>query len=91
VLVCKAQITNRWIAFVLDSFVETRRPCRAGDALLAYSTLAMLATKDPTQATIIGLLAAACECECDGNAHRAQANFEKAGCGGKTNELRIAP
>ena len=55
--------------FVLDSFVENLvDPVGAGDALLAYSTLAMLATKDPTQATIIGLLAAACECECDGNA-----------------------
>ena len=39
----------------------------AGDALLAYSTLAMLATKSVFIASIIGSAAAACECEKDGN------------------------
>jgi bifunctional ADP-heptose synthase (sugar kinase/adenylyltransferase) len=54
--------------FVLDSFVENLvDPVGAGDALLAYATLAMLASKDETQATIIGALAAGCECEFDGN------------------------
>ncbi len=53
---------------VLDAF--TRRvvdPVGAGDALLAYSTLAMLVNKSPAYATIIGSIAAACECELDGN------------------------
>jgi sugar/nucleoside kinase (ribokinase family) len=54
--------------FSLDSFVENLVDAvGAGDALLAYSTLAMLACRDEVQATIIGLLAAACECELDGN------------------------
>jgi bifunctional ADP-heptose synthase (sugar kinase/adenylyltransferase) len=54
--------------FALDSFVENLvDPVGAGDALLAYSTLAMLASRNGVQATIIGLLAAACECEVDGN------------------------
>ena len=39
----------------------------AGDALLAYSTLAMLETKSEVVSAIIGSLAAACECEFDGN------------------------
>ena len=54
--------------FVLDSFVENLvDPVGAGDALLAYSTLAMLASRDEIHATIIGTLAAGCECEFDGN------------------------
>ena len=39
----------------------------AGDALLAYATLAMLATGCLVTASILGSMAAACECECDGN------------------------
>ena len=39
----------------------------AGDALLAYSTLAMLTNKNPVVATVLGSMAAACECEVDGN------------------------
>ena len=54
--------------FVIDSFVENLvDPVGAGDALLAYSTLAMLVNRDTIQATIIGTLAAGCECEFDGN------------------------
>ena len=53
--------------FVMDSFVEKLvDPVGAGDALLAYSTLAMLSTKNPTIASILGNLAAACECEYEG-------------------------
>lgn len=49
---------------VLDSFV-TRLvdPVGAGDALLAYATLA----RSPTIATILGTMAASLECERDGN------------------------
>ena len=39
----------------------------AGDALLAYATLVMLATNSLVVAGILGSIAAACECECDGN------------------------
>ncbi len=54
--------------FVMDSFVEDLvDPVGAGDALLAYATLAMLASRNETQATILGAIAAACGCEVDGN------------------------
>jgi sugar/nucleoside kinase (ribokinase family) len=39
----------------------------AGDALLAYATLAKVATGSDAIATILGSMAAACECELDGN------------------------
>jgi rfaE bifunctional protein kinase chain/domain len=54
--------------FVMDSFVEDLvDPVGAGDALLAYATLTMLASRNETQATILGTIAAACGCEMDGN------------------------
>lgn len=54
--------------FVMDSFVDNLvDPVGAGDALLAYATLTMLSTKNVVMATIIGSIAAACECEVDGN------------------------
>jgi rfaE bifunctional protein kinase chain/domain len=54
--------------FVVDSFVErVVDAVGAGDALLAYATLAMLATDDPVIASILGSMAAAVECESDGN------------------------
>lgn len=54
--------------FVIDSFVESLvDPVGAGDALLAYATLAMLASRNETQATILGTIAAGLECELDGN------------------------
>lgn len=54
--------------FVMDSFVnQLVDPVGAGDALLAYATLSMIATRNPVIASIIGNLAAACECEHDGN------------------------
>jgi sugar/nucleoside kinase (ribokinase family) len=42
-------------------------PIGAGDALLAYTTLAMLASRNEASATILGTMAAACECEREGN------------------------
>ena len=39
----------------------------AGDALLAYASLSLLATKSILIASILGSAAAACECENDGN------------------------
>jgi rfaE bifunctional protein kinase chain/domain len=54
--------------FLVDSFVNHLvDPVGAGDALLAYSTLAYLVTNSIEQATILGSLAAACECEYEGN------------------------
>ena len=54
--------------FVIDSFVDNLVDAvGAGDALLAYSTLAMLASGNDAIATILGCMAAACECELDGN------------------------
>ena len=54
--------------FVIDSFVNYLvDPMGAGDALLAYTTLAMLASKNEAIATILGTMAAACECEREGN------------------------
>ncbi len=53
---------------VVDSFVNNLNDAvGAGDALLAYSTLTMVVAASPTQATILGSIAAACECELDGN------------------------
>jgi rfaE bifunctional protein kinase chain/domain len=54
--------------FVVDSFVDRLVDgVGAGDALLAYSTLCMLASKSEVVSTILGIMAAACECEKDGN------------------------
>lgn len=53
---------------VVDSFVERLTDAvGAGDALLAYATLSKLATGSDAVATILGSMAAACACECDGN------------------------
>jgi rfaE bifunctional protein kinase chain/domain len=54
--------------FVIDSFVDNLVDAvGAGDALLAYSTLAMLGSGNDAMATILGCIAASCECEYDGN------------------------
>ncbi|MGD0720730.1 MAG: PfkB family carbohydrate kinase [Roseiarcus sp.] len=54
--------------YVIDSFVsDLVDPVGAGDALLAYSTLAMLVSGDDAIASVLGSMAAACECEVDGN------------------------
>jgi sugar/nucleoside kinase (ribokinase family) len=54
--------------FVIDSFVDRLVDAvGAGDALLAYSTLALLAVENDVVAALLGTMAAACECECDGN------------------------
>ncbi len=54
--------------FVLDSFAENVvDPVGAGDALLAYSTLASIATGNEVIAGILGAMAAGITCERDGN------------------------
>ena len=54
--------------FTVDSFAEhVVDPVGAGDALLAYSTLAMVHSKNTVIASILGSVAAAIACEQDGN------------------------
>ena len=69
VLTCRSSDHTSLDSFnVVDSFVErVVDAVGAGDALLAYATLAKLATGSDTIATILGSIAAACECEYDGN------------------------
>ena len=69
VLTCRSANHESLDSFVVvDSFVErVVDAVGAGDALLAYATLAKLATGSDAIATILGSMAAACECECDGN------------------------
>jgi rfaE bifunctional protein kinase chain/domain len=69
VLTCRNSDHSSLDSFVVvDSFVErVVDAVGAGDALLAYSTLAKMATGSDAIATILGSMAAACECECDGN------------------------
>lgn len=54
--------------FALDSFSgQVVDPVGAGDALLAYATLALLVSKSIAAASILGSVAAALECETEGN------------------------
>lgn len=54
--------------FSVDSFAHNIADAvGAGDALLSYATMAMLATGNEVIAGILGSMAAACECEIDGN------------------------
>lgn len=54
--------------FSVDSFAgNVVDAVGAGDALLAYAMLSMMETGKPVIAAIIGSMAAACECEFDGN------------------------
>lgn len=54
--------------FSLDSFANrVIDPVGSGDALLAYSSLVYIKTKDILISSIIGSLAAACACEVNGN------------------------
>lgn len=54
--------------FNVDSFVDRLiDPVGAGDALLAYATLALYITGNVVVASVLGAMAAAVECERDGN------------------------
>ncbi|HZQ74373.1 MAG TPA: PfkB family carbohydrate kinase [Burkholderiales bacterium] len=54
--------------FTIESFADrVVDAVGAGDALLAYATLAMVATKNDVIASILGNMAAGIECEHDGN------------------------
>jgi rfaE bifunctional protein kinase chain/domain len=69
VLTCRGRAHEQLDSFfVIESFVDRLIDAvGAGDALLAYSTLAMLTVNKPVIASILGSMAAACECEVDGN------------------------
>jgi rfaE bifunctional protein kinase chain/domain len=69
VLTCRSSDHESLDSFVVvDSFVERLTDALgAGDALLAYATLSKLATGSDAMATILGSMAAACECEYEGN------------------------
>jgi rfaE bifunctional protein kinase chain/domain len=69
VLTCRGQAHETLDSFfVMDSFADrVVDAVGAGDALLAYSTLAMLTEDNSVIATVLGSMAAACECEVDGN------------------------
>ena len=54
--------------FTIDSFAgHVVDPVGAGDALLAYATLAMVATQSPVIASVLGSMAAGIACEREGN------------------------
>ena len=54
--------------FTVDTFAHNVVDAvGAGDALLAYATLAMVTTKNSIIASILGSIAAACTCEREGN------------------------
>lgn len=54
--------------FSIDSFTtNVVDAVGSGDALLAYATLSMLSNGSEVIASILGSIAAACECELDGN------------------------
>jgi rfaE bifunctional protein kinase chain/domain len=54
--------------FSIDSFAtKVVDAIGSGDALLAYATLCMLSNGSEVIASILGSMAAACECELDGN------------------------
>lgn len=68
VIGCRINKNPSKVFFTIDSFTKNPKdPVGAGDALLAYSTLALIKTKNSVVSTIIGNLAAAVECEFDGN------------------------
>ena len=69
VLTCRSADHESLDSFVVvDSFVDrVVDAVGAGDALLAYATLSKMATGSDSVATILGSMAAACECEVDGN------------------------
>lgn len=81
ILGCKAgSLEHSRSVFVIDSFAENVVDAvGAGDALLAYATLSLLSDPSESAAAILGSIAAALECEVDGN--------EPVSCGAVTKRL----
>ena len=64
----RADMSESRAFFTVDSFVRrVVDAVGAGDALLAYAALAMVATRDTVIASVLGSMAAAIECEHEGN------------------------
>jgi rfaE bifunctional protein kinase chain/domain/rfaE bifunctional protein nucleotidyltransferase chain/domain len=60
--------SSKPISFSIPSFVNRLVDAvGAGDALLAYATLSLISGSNLLASTIVGSIAAACECEIDGN------------------------
>lgn len=68
-LTCQSDDHESLSSYVfVDSFVDHLVDAvGSGDALLAYATLALIKGYSPAVASIVGAMAAACECEVDGN------------------------
>ena len=63
-----AKIEDVRAFFTIDSFAEhVVDPVGSGDALLAYAALSLFATESSVIASVLGSLAAAVECEHEGN------------------------
>jgi rfaE bifunctional protein nucleotidyltransferase chain/domain len=59
---------DRAAFFTVDSFTDhVTDAVGSGDALLSYASMALKATGNEVVASILGAVAAACECEFDGN------------------------
>jgi sugar/nucleoside kinase (ribokinase family) len=68
VIARRAPSTDAHACFTIDAMAdELVDPVGAGDALLAYATLALRATGNPVIASILGTMAAAAACAHDGN------------------------
>ena len=66
--IAQPNLSSKLLSFTIPSFVtKLIDSTGAGDALLPYATLAMIVSKSLLVSSIIGSLAAACECESDGN------------------------
>ena len=70
VITCRSDPENEYRSFfTMESFADrVVDAVGAGDALLAYATLAMVVSKNDVIASILGNIAAGIECEHDGNA-----------------------
>jgi rfaE bifunctional protein kinase chain/domain len=70
IITCRTNLTKNQYRnfFVVESFADNVVDAvGAGDALLAYATLAMVATGNDAMAAILGNMAAGIECELNGN------------------------
>jgi rfaE bifunctional protein kinase chain/domain len=68
IITCRGESSDLRSFFTIESFADRIVDAvGAGDALLSYATLALVATKNDVIASILGNMAAGIECEHDGN------------------------
>ena len=66
--IAQPNLGTKLLSFTIPSFAnKVIDSTGSGDALLSYATLAMVTSKSLLISSIIGSVAAACECENDGN------------------------